>query len=506
MGATYDTLVERFQGNGLTVGNMVDAFLYPTGAGANARPTWQLGQTQFQTVADSLGFKGAYPWYDGYGASAPDGYVTPDNLVAVSRAFADPRGMISHDNYHRIAQVNTPVATPHMPSTPTTGGHGHGPATAGHDDAPMTDGHTHFTPFSTSNYTPYGYSAYPNSMPRQAGAGMNNGYAGNQASGFAPYGMANNQAYGFAPYGNYAPAATDYGMTSNYPTTSGYAGHRTNPDLDNNNGDCATPGVPTGGQSEPWGLLFVGWGVMPANGGNETPPMHGGMDMPMHGNGNPRATSNTNAALTRLAGSDHQISAGDVIDFVLPFDVGGGSTGRYDNNLSGREFGQAASTLGLSPWDFGALDGAAGRGRDGRVDFDDLIASVFTADRNGDGLLNAQEARGWASSIRAGGMGERAGDTWNGMGGAPIMPTPFPGMGWGWDNTGWGPSGGMPNGGGMPTGEINDGHGHSHGTTAGYMAPGNNPAGGYAMGNGGMYTGFGYARPSMYGPSNVTYN
>lgn len=68
MGAAYDVLVDRFGGNTLTVGNLVDAFLYPTGAAANSPRTWQLSQTQFQTIASGLGFQGAFP---GMTASAP---------------------------------------------------------------------------------------------------------------------------------------------------------------------------------------------------------------------------------------------------------------------------------------------------------------------------------------------------------------------------------------------------------------------------------------------------
>lgn len=529
MGTAYDVLVDRFNGNALTVGNMVDAFLYPTGSAGAGQRTWQLGQTQFQTVADSIGFKGAFPWYDGYGSRAPDTMVTPDNLVAVSRAFANPQGLISHDAYHRIGQV--PLTAPGMPggSTGGTGGHAHGGTMGGSGGTPcggstggtgggmttpdnahggMTDNHAHYTPLGMSNYNPYGHTNY---APRSFNGFAPTGYAPNGFMGYTPNNGFNTSSYMPSPYGTsphgfgggqsgyqgFNPSAYNgfgspaYGA-SYVPEYAGDDGHDHAGEMMTATG--GTTGGNTGGTAnQPWGMFIVGWGTPPFGNGSGN-----GWGMP----GNPGTSGNTNAALARLAGTDGKISAGDVIDFAMRYDVGGGPTGRYDNALNGREFGQAAATLGLRPMDFGALDGAAGRGRDGLVSFDDLIASIFTADKDGDGLLNAQEAKGWAASIRAGGAGDMAGGGYHGMGGAPTMPTPFPGMGWGWGNTGWGPTGGMPTTPGTPSMPGGGGHNdHSHYTPSAYS-----PAGGYAMGNGGVFNGFGYSQPSMHGPSNITFN
>lgn len=560
MGAAYDVLVDRFGGNTLTVGNLVDAFLYPTGAAANSPRTWQLSQSQFQTIASGLGFQGAFPWYDGFGASAPDGQVTPNNLVSLARAFATPNGMISHDAYHQIAQVPPTMtggtggtggtgACPHMPGTGTggtggTGGHDHG-ATGG-------AGHSHYTPYgfsgnpayanygmtpyATSNFVPYGSPYATSSYVPQGfgGAGAAN-YAGGPGMGFSPY--QGQVSAGFVPGGWAGPGISTMGapFVANYPA----GGSHSHGDM----GGTSMGGMPMGGMgmgmgmpmggtpgqmggfmSNGWGLFMGGWGQppmggMPGGGHGHGPSTNWGSGPSPWGQGGWggwNASANpgqVNQALRTLAGADGQISAGDLVDFVSRFDVGGGPTGRPDNALSGREFGQASRTLGLSPWDFLNLDGASGRQRDGKVDFDEMIASLFQADRNGDGLLNTQEARGWADGIRRGGQGDYL-DDWTGgygygwvapgipmpmwgAGGAPIMPTPYPGMGWGWTDTGWGPTpgnggtgGGMPGGGtggGMTGG---DGHAHSHYT------PAYGPTDGYTLGY----------DPYSYMPGRITYN
>lgn len=369
MSSAYDALVNRFGDNRLTVGNLVDAILYPQGG---ARPTWRVAQSQFQAVADTLGLQAPPVAYDGAGR-APDGFISAQNIVSFARPNADSSGTISRAGYDRIAR-----------------GDGAGPAYG------LYQG---LTPWQFAFYTPYSGAEY---VP-YAGSG---GQAQARLVNVAPYlpvgydvALSLNPYFGSADVVPLQPRDRERERGGNVNLNFVNFVANFYPQY-----DIMMPGMPLPG----WAML-PSWLGFPGLEG-----YHPGFGA------RPRA---------KIAGDDRKISAGEVTDHALRFDTGNGMGGGADNTLDYGEFAAAAPGLGLRPEDFFALDGAAGRPRDGRVDIDELVAALFAADRNGDGKLSKSEARGWGDDAVNRARGRDIDAAYSG-GGLPMQPTPFPGWGW----------------------------------------------------------------------------